>query len=1034
MLGRNAIEESIVNLRNAELTKQLQYKLWNVGIFLSFSLSPTLVSLATFSVYTMALGKTLTADKAFPALSLFGLLNVPLSLLPMMSRFLAEASVASGRIEAFLMSPEVPPPPPAPLESDVAMDLKASKLAWPDGSVLLQDVDLKIKKGEFVAIIGKTGSGKSGLLQALLGELPIKAEDGKVAVTGTVGYCSQNAWLRNAPMDENVKGDVWGVAANRYATVLDACALSQDIEALPAGDKTMIGDRGINLSGGQKQRVALARAVYPDAEVLVLDDVLSALDSHVVHHVCSKLLKGPLTKGKTVLLVTHSLRALPLADRIIALGDQKIIFDGSYEAFCSSGLSDEVVDQGQGNAESASSSSSNGDPEEAVEEVGTPSTQTGSEMNPKTQGGKQNPGDGDVTGLPPPTAGAPAAATATSSNSNGAGTSSSSSGRRPSGTTAAGQEETSQGHVTWSVYLAYIKASGGICTFIAFLIALACTEGSKNLSDAWLARWSKEGGRADDGLKVYALLALLSVAAGMCYIMLRIFLGQRASRFLHTRCQHVLLRAKMSFYDNTPIGQVLNRLAEDTSILDYNLPMTVSINMSWAWKTASIVVMCMLVGWYLIFVMLPLFFVFGRVARRYMPATRDLRRLDAAGRSPIIGHFTETLMGAPTIRVMGMAAASVASQVSKLESQMEAYYLANVAPRWLSLRLNIAGAVLVGSVSALAIYFGTRSSGLSAATAGLAITYAMRMSDSLGMVNTTAADRETQMVSAERLQSYIDNIEQEAPLEVPETSVARDWPPEGNIVLSKVCARYRADLPLVLNELTLTVNSGERMGIVGRTGCGKSSLLMVLMRILEPESGGMSIDSVDILKLGLHTLRSRVALIPQEPTILAGTVRFNLDPLRQKSDNELWGALEKAEMRQRVKDAGGLDSAVEEGGGNYSVGELQLLCLARAVLRRLPSGGVLLLDEATSSLDVETDKKVQRVIRSEFHCTTVAIAHRVQTLLDYDRICVLDAGQVVECDSPGALLATPSSLFYKFAEQAGVATATSSAASAVSGE
>lgn len=973
-----AIEERVCELRDAELSKQLRYKLWNIGIFISFSLSPTLVSLATFATYTAVLGHSLDASIAFPALSLFGLLNLPLSLLPILARFLAEATVSAGRIEAFLLAPEVPAAPPAPADAGLVVDLRAARLAWPDGTDLLRDVRLQIRRGEFVVIIGKTGAGKTGLLQAMLGELPIDPKDGQLASSGSVGYCAQTPWLRNALLRDNIRGDQLDIAADaRYQAVLDSCALAPDLLTLPGGDLTMIGDRGINLSGGQKQRVALCRAVYPDPDVLVLDDVLSALDAHVSAHVCSSLLRGPLTQGKTVILVTHSQRALSLADRVVALGEGRIAFDGSYASFCASGLASEIdVALGAGDASprSEASDSAAAVPEEAAAKVGGGGETKASQTTPS-----------------------PSAATPT----------------------ATGAEETRSGKVECSTYVAYAKACGGLLCLGPYFLTLVGIEGSKNLSDAWLSRWSDKGGDAADGLEIYALLALVALVAGVLWVLGRALVGQKASRTLHQQCQHALLRARMSFYDQTPMGQILNRLAEDTNILDYNLPMTWGMYMMWTWRACAIVVVCMTVGWYLLIIMVPMFVVYSRVSRRYLPATRDLRRLDAAARSPIIGHFGETISGASTIRAMRMQASSTAVQIARLERQMEAYYLAQVAPRWLSLRLNANGAVFTGSVSSLAVYFGGQHV-ITASVAGLAITYSLRFTDTLSMLNTNAADLETQMVSVERVQQYVTSLEQEAPLYLPDMQVPADWPSVGSLRLSEVSARYRPELPLVLNSLSLEIKGGERVGIVGRTGCGKSSLLMVLMRIVEPEAGRMTIDGFDVRALGLHSLRSRVAIIPQEPTILSGTIRFNLDPLRLKSDCELWDALEKAELRPRVEAAGGLDSHVEDGGGNYSVGELQLLCLARAILRRLPAGGLLLLDEATSSLDHATDVLVQRVIRSEFKCTTVTIAHRVQTLLDYDRIAVLEAGSVVELGSPQELLAQPSSQFFRLAAQAGV--------------
>lgn len=416
--------------------------------------------------------------------------------------------------------------------------------------------------------------------------------------------------------------------------------------------------------------------------------------------------------------------------------------------------------------------------------------------------------------------------------------------------------------------------------------------------------------------------------------------------------------------------------------------------------------------------MVPMFVLYARLAKRYLPATRDLRRLDAAARSPIFSHFSESMQGVSTIRAMQQQERALHTNMTRLESQMEAYYLSNTAARWLSLRLQFNGTILVGAVSILGIFLSTNKQ-VSAGLVGLAITYALRLTDTLNQVNRESADRETQMVSVERVQNYVTNVKQEAPLRIAHPSMGTNWPSRGSIQVDKVVMRYREGLPVVLNGICLEIKAGERVGIVGRTGCGKSSFLSTLLRLVELESGSITVDDVDISQIGLHDLRSKVAMIPQDPAILTGSVRFNLDPFGAKSDEELWQVLEKSQLKPRIESAGGLDSKVEEGGGNYSVGELQLLCLARALLRRQETGGLLLLDEATSALDQETDQTIQKVIRSDFNCTIITIAHRIQTLMDYDKVAVFEGGKVVEFDSPQELLKQPSK-FQALAKEGGV--------------
>lgn len=452
--------------------------------------------------------------------------------------------------------------------------------------------------------------------------------------------------------------------------------------------------------------------------------------------------------------------------------------------------------------------------------------------------------------------------------------------------------------------------------------------------------------------------------------------------------------------------------------MDYNLPQTMAANMVWMWRSVSIVVVCMLVGWYLVFLIVPMFVLYGKLAKRYLPATRDLRRLDAASRSPIFSHFAESMAGVSTIRAMQTQEGMFGANVAKLQTQMEAYYLSNTAARWLSLRLQFNGTILVGAVSTLGIYTAKNGS-VSAGVVGVAITYALKLTDTLNQVNRESADRETQMVSVERVHHYTTSVPKEAELVVPGQALPAGWPARGDVTCQNVTMRYREGLPTVLNDVSVQIKSGERVGVVGRTGCGKSSLLLTLMRLIEPTSGRVTIDDVDVGTIGLHSLREKAAIIPQDPAILTGTIRFNLDPFATKPDKELWDALEKAQLKPRVESAGGLDSKVEEGGGNYSVGELQLLCLARALLRRQDVGGLLLLDEATSALDGETDNIIQEVIRKDFHCTTITIAHRIQTLMDYDKILVLNEGKVAEFDSPQNLMKREGQ-FKALANEAGI--------------
>jgi len=565
----------------------------------------------------------------------------------------------------------------------------------------------------------------------------------------------------------------------------------------------------------------------------------------------------------------------------------------------------------------------------------------------------------------------------------------------------------------------YAKAGGGLKAASLFLIATALGEGTRNLTDVWLSFWSDHPGLHFWGIGVYALCSLAAVAAVMCYVITRVFVGQWAARTLHRDCQHSLLRATMGWYDVTPQGRVVNRLAEDMSILDGNLPQTLGAYFNWMWRTCSIIVMSLIVSPFIVVPMIPLFFFYRTISKRYLPGTRDLRRLDAAARSPIFSHFGETINGIATVRATGQQDRFFDTIVVKLTAQMEAYYLSNTAPRWLSLRLSLLGASLVGCVSLVAIAF---HKSMAAGTVGLALSYSMRLTDTLGQWNRESADLETQLVSVERVSQYVSDIPREAALRIEDRKPPRDWPGRGTLELSNICIRYRAGLDLVLRNLSLVVPGGSRVGVIGRTGCGKSTLLSTIMRLIEPESGRITLDGQDILNMGLHDLRSAIAIVPQDATIFTGTFRFNMDPFETASNDVLNAALEKVQLKERIEAAGGLEAKVEDGGGNLSVGQQQLLCLARTLVRRSKVSkdrGVLLLDEATASLDDETDKIAQKVIRSEFACTILTIAHRVQTIRDYDMIVGLKAGEVVEKGTPDELMKAPvpgrpSSMFRDF--------------------
>jgi ABC-type multidrug transport system fused ATPase/permease subunit len=1048
-----SFEAKVAEVRQVEidaLQKGARIRAYTTFIWVA---SPVFVSLATFGVFTF-LGHALTPEIAFPALALINILRFPINALPNVISSIVDSQVSIGRLQAYFLSYDLDV---KAVEQDLnvpyAVQIDDADFEWLMYRPLLENFNLAIPAGKLVAIVGEVGCGKSSVLSALLGEIPkIK---GRVIVNGKVAYCPQQAWIQNTTVRNNI---TFGAEydPSLYQEVVDVCELRSDLAILQAGDATEIGEKGINLSGGQKQRVSLARAVYQQADIYLLDDPLSAVDAHVGKALFENCVLHHL-HGKTRILVTHQLQYMSRVDHIIMLSGGKIVEEGTYEKLMNDHgefaklIVNHVEKDHSETAKKASSSSDEDDvssdatssaPIEPLVESPSQNDIVGllddaTFIRLRKQESKQhndgvesissseidetlvehNPDEESERERRTPTPGARLTdASRTSIDTNSSSRLSRESlakpaEKKPEEGKLMMLEERSTGSVSSAIYISYGKAIGGVLMTASILVFFILDSGSKMAADYWLSVWSAaaELTPVPHSMKyylgIYALIALSNSVAILIRSFLLIIGALRAAVTIHEKMLHSVMRSPVSWFDQVPLGRILNRFSKDQYAADESLMRTLSMALGTLFGVISIaIVVGAVTPWLLVYV-LPLAFLYRYIQQYYLNSSRELQRLNSISRSPIFALFSESLSGLSTIRGYGKVPEFIAANEDKINENQKAHFLSTTANRWLGLRLEFVGNCVVFGAAIFAVL--SRSS-LAAGLVGLSITYALQLTSQLNWMVRMSTDVENELVAVERCIQYT-QLEPEAPLIV-EPRPPANWPTDGAIVFSSLSLRYREGLPLVLRNITCKINSREKIGVVGRTGAGKSSLMNALFRITEAASGSIHIDGLNIAKLGLEDLRSRLAIIPQDPTLFAGTVRSNLDPFGLYSDNALWTALQNVYLKEQVEAMGkGLESPVTEFGENLSVGSRQLMCLARAVLRR---PRILVMDEATASIDYKSDEKIQKTIREQFaDATVLTIAHRIATIADSDRVMVLDFGQLVEFDTPARLLMNPKSIF-----------------------
>ncbi|BAF15609.2 Os04g0588600 [Oryza sativa Japonica Group] len=869
--------------------------------------APAFISSITFGACIL-MGIPLTAGTVLSALATFRMLQDPIFTLPDLLSVFAQGKVSGDRVAKYLQEEElkydaVIEIPRNDTEYDIEIDHGIFSWELETTSPTLKDVELKVKRGMKVAICGMVGSGKSSLLSSILGEMPKLA--GTVRVSGSKAYVPQSAWILSGNIRDNILfGNPYD--KEKYDKIIQACALTKDLELFANGDLTEIGERGINMSGGQKQRIQIARSVYEDADIYLFDDPFSAVDAHTGSQLFKDCLMGIL-KDKTILYVTHQVEFLPTADLILVMQDGNIVQKGKFDELLQQNIGFEAIVGAHSqalesviNAESSSrvTSTENSKPADTDDEF-----EAENETDDQIQGITKQESAHDVS---------------QDINEKGRLTQ---------------DEEREKGGIGKKVYWAYLRAVYG------------------------------------------GALVPVTIAA-------------------------------QSFFQ---IFQASN----DQSVLDLEIANKLG------WCVFSVIQILGTIGvmsqvaWPVFAIFVPVTVVCFMCQRYYIPTARELARLSQIQRAPILHHFAESLTGASSIRAYGQKDRFRKSNLGLVDNHSRPWFHNISSMEWLSFRLNMLSNFVFAF--SLTLLVSLPEGFINPSIAGLAVTYALNLNSQLASIIWNICNTENKMISVERILQY-SRIPSEAPLVVDYRRPPNNWPLDGNINIRCLEVRYAEHLPSVLRNISCTIPGRKKVGIVGRTGSGKSTLIQALFRIVEPREGTIEIDNIDICRIGLHDLRGRLSIIPQDPTMFEGTVRGNLDPVNEYSDQRIWEILDKCQLGDIVRQSPKkLDSTVVENGENWSVGQRQLFCLGRVLLKR---SNVLILDEATASVDSSTDAIIQETIRDEFRdCTVLTIAHRIHTVIDSDLILVFSEGRIIEYDTPLKLLENENSEFSRLIKE-----------------
>lgn len=1043
--------DEILRIRELELSMLFKRSLvWALSSAVWF-LTPTLVTTISFAYYIYVQHEVLTTPVAFTALSLFTLLKNPLDMLASMSSFVIQSKVSLDRIQEFLEEEDTSKYKQLTIDPDAnRLSFEHATISWSreNQNFRLMDLNIEFEIGKLNVIIGPTGSGKTSLLMALLGEMELL--EGKIVVpsldakhelmidrdglTNSIAYCSQSAWLLNDTLRNNI---LFNSPYNekRYNDVIIACGLKRDLEILSAGDMTEIGEKGITLSGGQKQRVSLARALYSNCKHVLLDDCLSAVDSHTAAWIYDNCITGPLMSNRTCILVSHNVSlTLRNADLVVLIEDGKVKGQGDPVELLNEGFlgEDELIKSSVLSKGASSASLS-----KQVEKLATKAIGVDNELPTNKQTDQERLKDGKLI-----------------------------------------EDETkAEGVVGIAVYSWYLHIFGGWKMLSFLFVAFMVAQGSYIAQSWWVRDWvshtipsistfypskrrlpnstelktsqfipSTNFGKTKPArftpyhstfyyLAIYFLIGLLEAVFASIKTIVDFYAGMRASRKIFKKLLNNVLHSRLRFFDSTPIGRIMNRFSKDIEALDQELVPYLDAAFYCLIECLSTILLITFITPKFLSIAIIVSILYYLVGYFYLSASRELKRLDSITKSPIYQHFSETLVGVATIRAYGDERRFICENLEKTDENNKPFFYLWVANRWLAFRIDIIGALVVFGAG---VFILMNIDNLDAGMAGISLTFAISFTEGALWLVRFYSQVEMNMNSVERVQEYME-VEQE-PYYDGSVDPPSSWPETGKIEVKDVSLRYAENLPKVIKNVTFNVEPKFKVGIVGRTGAGKSTIITAFFRFLEAETGYIKIDGIDIKNLDLSRLRRSITIIPQDPTLFSGTIKTNLDPYDEFSESEIFEVLKQVNLvTQEELDSNrnlsmmpvqaenvetgninqfiNLFNEIAEGGSNLSQGERQLVCLARSLLR---NPKIILLDEATASIDYASDAKIQETIRTVFHNSTIlTIAHRLRSVIDYDKILLMDAGEVKEYDHPYSLLLNKNSIFYSMCEQSG---------------
>nr|XP_043892068.1 ATP-binding cassette sub-family C member 8 isoform X1 [Solea senegalensis] len=931
--------------------------------------------------------------------------------------------------------------PSQDMDHDICIKLTSGYFTWTDGPPTLSNVDIKIPFGKLTMIVGQVGCGKSSLLLAALGEMqrvsgsvtwnslpslecerdesPTErdaAGDGDVRKRGPVAYASQKPWLLNATVVENITFEM-PMIKPRYKAVIEACSLQADIDILPQGDQTEIGERGIILSGGQKQRISVARALYQQTNVVFLDDPFSALDIHLSDHLMQDgILKFLREEKRTVVLVTHKLQYLPHADWIIAMKDGTIQTEGTLKDIQNTEA--ELFEQWK-------TLMHREDREFEKETVAASVTDLERNNLRRAMYSREavRTEDDDEDGTPGWTcAMAPAGAAFTLD-------------RAEESVESEDDDNLSQAMrqratIPWRSCGTYLS-SAGVLLLALLLLSQLLKHSLMVAIDYWLAHWTSHvitakieatnrnctivqgcGFSHSWYLSVFSVLCCLGIILCLATSVAVEWTGVKVAKELHHNLLNKIIVAPMRLFETTPLGSILNRFSTDTNTIDQHIPSTLECLSRSTLLCVSALGVISYVTPVFLFALLPLAVTCYFIQKYFRVASRDLQQLEDSTQLPLLSHFSETVEGLPTIRALRYEPRFRHRLLQFTDANNIASLFLTAANRWLEVRMEYIGACVV-LVAAVASITNSLYNHLSTGLVGLGLTYALMVSNYMNWMVRNLADMEVQLGSVKRINGLLKTEPENYEGLLTVSQVPDGWPRQGEIKIQNLSVRYDTTLKPVLKNVNAHISPGQKVGICGRTGSGKSSFSLAFFRMVDMFEGRIVIDDIDIAKLPLQTLRSRLSIILQDPILFSGTIRFNLDPEMKATDEMLWEALDIAQLKPVVKSLpGGLDAIVTEGGENFSQGQRQLFCLARAFVRK---SSILIMDEATASIDMATESILQKVVMTAFaDRTVVTIAHRVHTILNADLVIVMKRGIILEYDKPQVLLDTEDSVFASF--------------------